>query len=465
MSNLPTQIWKTNDPPSDREIIPDKPDLERASPETIAQYIEDIPSNDAAMLIGSLDPAKGAKVAEALDPQTAARIFSNIDAETAGIIMAVMNAPEASMVLEAMDPDDRVDLLEHVTVPLHDELLREMAPLQAAETRHLEQYPKDTAGGIMTTQVTALFEYLTVENAVTLLRRLSEELEQMFYVYVVDRRQHLVGVLSMRDLILARPERRLRDIMIPTVRSVPVTMDQEHVARLMQKNGYLAMPVVDAENKLVGLITVDDVVDVIQQEATEDVQRMFGAGAEERLTSPWHFKFKKRIVWLEVNLGTAFLAAAVVGLFEKTIALFPILAAYQTVVSGMGGNGGAQAMAVCIRGIALGEVNKRQLRALFLREALVGACSGLVVGLTTWVIIYITHAQENGLKIGLIVFLALLFNHINACITGVAVPFVMKKLGFDPAQSATIFATTFTDCGGFFVTLGLATLLHRAGFL
>src|SRR4051812_35018323 len=315
MSNLPTQIWKSTDPPSDREIIPDRPNLDTASPETIAQYIEDIPSNDAAMLIGSLEPEKGAKVAEALDPQTAARIFTRIDADTAGIIITSMNPPEASMVLGAMDPDDRVDLLEHVTVPLHDELLREMSPTQAAEVRNLEQYPPDTAGGIMTTQVTSLFEYLTVENAITLLRRLSEELEQMFYVYVVDRRQHLVGVLSMRDLILARPERRLRDIMIPSVRSVPATMDQEHVARLMQKNGYLAMPVVDAENKLLGLITVDDVVDVIQQEATEDVQRMFGAGAEERLTSPWTLKFKKRIPWLLVNLGTAFLAAGVVSLF------------------------------------------------------------------------------------------------------------------------------------------------------
>ncbi|CAN5459582.1 magnesium transporter [soil metagenome] len=465
MSNLPTQIWKTSDPPSDREIIPDKPNVETASPETIAAYIEEIPSNDAASLLGSLSPDKGAKVAEALDPQTAARILKHVDAETAGIIIAVMNPPEASMVLEAMDPDDRVDLLEHVTVPLHDELLREMAPLQAAETRHLEQYAKDTAGGIMTTQVTALFEYLTVENAVTLLRRLSEELEQMFYVYVVDRRQHLVGVLSMRDLILARPEKRLRDIMIGGVRSVPVTMDQEQVAKLMQTSKYLAMPVVDAENKLIGLITVDDVVDVITQEATEDVQRMFGAGAEERLTSPWQLKFKKRIWWLQVNLGTAFLAAAVVGLFEGTIKLFPILAAYQTVVSGMGGNGGAQAMAVTIRGIALGEVNKRQLRNLFFREAMVGACSGLVVGFVTWLIIVVTHFKENGIKIGLIIFLALLFNHINACVTGVAIPFVMKRLGFDPAQSATIFATTFTDCGGFFMTLGLATLAHRAHWL
>jgi magnesium transporter len=439
--------------------------IEGRSPEEIGRAIEEIPSADAAAFFDTLEVPQAAKVAEALDPRTASRILSELDVAHVANVITAMNAPEASLVLQAMDPDDRVDILEHVTGPLHDELLREMAAPQAAETRELEKYPPDTAGGIMTTQVTALFEYLTVENAITLLRRLSEELEQMFYVYVVDRSMHLVGVLSMRDLILARRDKRLREIMIPNVRSVPVTMDQEQVAQLMRKYGYLAMPVVDEQNKLVGLITVDDVVDVIQEEATEDVQRMFGAGAEERLTSPWHFKFRKRIGWLEVNLATAFLAAGVVSLFTRTIEMFPILAAYQTVVSGMGGNGGAQAMAVAIRGIALGEVNRRELRQLFLRETMVGLCSGIVIGLSTWAIAAIFHYQEKGLIVGMIICIALIFNHVNACITGVAIPFIMKRMGFDPAQSATIFATTFTDCGGFFATLGLAALFHHFGWL
>ena len=160
---------------------------------------------------------------------------------------------------------------------------------EADEVRELEQYPPDTAGGIMTTEVTALPEDLTVEQAIAELRRLNEELEQMFYVYVVDARGHLVGVLSMRDLILARPERTLAQIMRPNVVSVPATMDQEEVARMMRKYNYLAMPVVDDRNRLVGLITVDDVVDVMEEEATEDVQKMFGAGPEERLSSPWTY--------------------------------------------------------------------------------------------------------------------------------------------------------------------------------
>jgi len=206
---------------------------------------------------------------------------------------------------------------------------------------------------------------------------------------------------------------------------------------------------------------VDDVVDVINAEATEDVQKMAGAGAEERLTSPWQFSVRSRTPWLLVNLGTAFLAAAVVGLFQHTISALPILAAYQTIVSGMGGNAGAQAMAVTIRGIALGQVDRKLLNHLLKRELIVGVLTGLIVGMITWVIAAFTSHDPHAGLIGAVICVALTLNHINACLTGVAIPFVMKKMGFDPAQSATIFATTFTDCGGFFLTLGLAAILLR----
>jgi magnesium transporter len=239
-------------------------------------------------------------------------------------------------------------------------------------------------------------------------------------------------------------------------------MDQEKVAEIMRDRRYLAMPVVDAENKLIGLITLDDVVEVMQEEATEDVQKMFGAGAEERLSSPWHFSFKKRVWWLQVNLGTAFLAAWVVSAFTDTIKYLPILAAYQTIVSGMGGNAGAQAMAVAIRGIAVGEARGDILRSVLKREFKVGLASGLVIGGTTAAIATMfNHSDPHAILIGVVIFVALLLNHVNACVTGVCIPFVMKKLGFDPAQSATIIATTFTDCGGFFACLGLAKIaLH-----
>ncbi len=430
-------------------------------PETVANRIEEMPAADGADVMKELTVEQAADVAEYLDPHTASHILAEMETHLAASVIADMEPVEAAMVLGEMNSDDRVDILAHLPRALREHIISEMDAPDAADVRNLQQYPSDSAGGIMTSQVTALEEHFTVEEAIAELRRLSEQLEQMFYVYVIDLRGHLVGVLSMRDLILAKPERKINTLMRTTVASVPATMDQEEVARIVRKYKYLAMPVVDEKNRLVGLITVDDVVDVINAEATEDVQKMAGAGAEERLTSPWSFSFKARTPWLIVNLGTAFMAAGVVGLFQSTISALPILAAYQTIVSGMGGNAGAQAMAVTIRGIALGQVDTKLLKRLLKRELIVGVLTGLVVGTITWIIAaYTSHHPKAGL-IGAVICVALTLNHINACLTGVAIPFVMKKLGFDPAQSATIFATTFTDCGGFFVTLGLASVFMK----
>jgi len=242
------------------------------------------------------------------------------------------------------------------------------------------------------------------------------------------------------------------------VRAVPATTDQEEVARQMKRYNYLAMPVVDGRNRLLGIITVDDVVDVLEEEATEDVQRMAGAGAEERLASPWHFSFRKRTLWLVVNLATAFLAGWVVSLFDGTIAKFSYLAIYMPIVAGMGGNASAQAMSVAIRGLAMGQVNRALLRHVILREFWVGVLSGIVIGLITAGVALLW--QQNP-WLGLIVGLALVLNHTLACTTGAGIPFIMKKLGFDPAQSATIFATTVTDVAGFFSLLGLAYVFIR----
>ena len=459
MSEEQKQPVQPSDPPVATAQPAPAPAKSRAgSPSFVAHTIEEIPPADGAQLLADLPTREAAQVAEFLDPETAGDVLSQMDPALAASVITDMEPPEASMVLSAMDPDDRVDVLAHVAPERREQLLGEMSAADAADVRNLRQYPPDTAGGIMSTEVTALSQDLTVEQAISELRRLNETLEQMFYVYVVDDKQHLVGVLSMRDLILARPERRIRDIMRRNVVAVPATMDQEEVARLMRKYRYLAVPVTDAKSRLMGLITVDDVVDVISDEATEDVQRMAGAGAEERLTSPWHFSFKKRIWWLEVNLATAFMAAAVIAIFQDTIQRFAILAAYQTIVSGMGGNASAQAMAVAIRGIALGEVDKSLLKQILYREMIVGLLSGLVIGLTTAAIAFIFQWTHHGVLLGAIIFLALMINHTMACLSGVTIPFVMKRLGFDPAQSATIFATTVTDCCGFFATLGLASI-------
>jgi magnesium transporter len=449
----------TTETPTPPPITP--PPRPRDDSSYVAHTIEEIPPADAAQVMQDLSPAQAAEVAEFLDPQTAGAVLSQMDPAAAAAVMGAMQPVEASMVLAAIDPDDRIDILEHIQPELREQLIAQLDAPDRAEVRRLEQYPKDTAGGIMTTEVTSLPDDLSVGEAIEELRRLNETLEQMYYVYVTDRRGRLVGVLSMRDLILARPERKIRGLMRRQVTTVQATTDQEEVARLMRKYKYLAVPVVDARSHLLGLITVDDVVDVIQDEATEDVQKMAGAGPEERLTSHWTFSFRKRIWWLEVNLLTAFAAAAVIAMFRGTIEKLAILAAYQTIVSGMGGNASAQAMAVAIRGIALGEVDRTLLKQILYREMLVGLLSGLIIGLTTAAVAVTFSPAHNGPMLGLVVAIALVINHTIACTSGVAIPFAMKWLGFDPAQSATIFATTITDVGGFFIFLGLAWMSMR----
>ncbi|HEV8604460.1 MAG TPA: magnesium transporter [Tepidisphaeraceae bacterium] len=441
-----------HDAPTPDSPAPAEPDRD------VAQRIEELTPTDGAQVLEKLPRQFSADVTEYLDPNTAAAVLSEMDPAQAAAVISRMEPPEASMVLAAMEPDDRVDILEHISGPLHDQLLGEMTLAEAAQTRQLEQYPPDTAGGIMTPEVTALDEDLTVGQAIEELRRFNETLEQMFYVYVVDKRGHLVGVLSMRDLIMSRPEKRLSQIMRPTVTSVPATMDQEEVARVFRDRNYLAMPVVDDKNKLLGIITVDDVVDVIQEEATEDVQKMFGAGAEERLSSPWHFSFRKRVGWLIVNLATAFMAGWVVSLFDPTISKLTVLAVYMPIVAGMGGNTSAQAMSVAIRGLSTGKVDRALLRHLIMREVMVGVLTGLAIGLITAAVAMLWQRKP---MLGLVVGLALLINHTLASISGAGIPMLMKKLGFDPAQSATIFATTVTDIAGFFSLLGLAYLFMK----
>jgi magnesium transporter len=431
-------------------------------PRDVAARIEEIPAADGAAVLENLPAETAADVAEYLDPETAGKILSEMDPRQAASVLSDMEAPEASMVVAAMAPDDRVDVLEHVPDEQHAAILGEMDAEDAAEVRELAKYPPDSAGGIMTTEFTALPEDLTIEEAVVQLRRLSEEQEQMWYVYVVDRRDHLVGVLSIRDLILARPGRKLNQIMRTRVFTVLATMDQEEVARLFRKYNYLVMPVVDARNRLVGLITFDDAADVIEEEATEDLQKLFGAGAGERINSPWAFSLRRRLGWLEVKLLSALGAAAIVAHFDNTLAAVPILAACMVLVSAVSGNAAAQALAIVFRGVASGAVDRKAFYRIFYRELIVGVIGGMALGITAGGAIalgLLGHRAAhpyNPLAAGGVVAAAMAVNHLVACLAGVAIPLTLKRLRLDPAQSSFIWATAVTDCCGFLATLGLA---------
>jgi len=280
----------------------------------------------------------------------------------------------------------------------------------------------------------------------------------VFYLYVVDERGHLVGVVSLRRLLLVSPETPLKRIMTTDLISARVDMDQEEVARQVASYNLLAIPVVDEENKLVGVITVDDIIDVIKDEATEDIYRLAGVAGDERAFTPAGESLRKRLPWLGVNLGTAFLAAFVVSLFEGTIERITALAVFMPIVAGMGGNAATQTLTVIVRGIALGELTWSNARKALLKEALVGMGNGVILGVVAAAVVWATRGNP---VLGLVLCAAMIINMFVAATAGTLVPLGLRAANVDPALASSVFITTLTDVFGFFSFLGLATLLMR----
>jgi magnesium transporter len=433
-------------------------EIEEVSPE----MLEGEHPADVADAIEAMPHEEGADVLEALDPEDAARALSEMDVEDAHSFVEEMGPPFAAQAFEHMALDDAADLLTELPDELSQQIMAALPEGQRAELVDLMTYPPESAGGIMSPEVIALSANLSIPEAIAELRRIADETEQIYYTYVVDHQHRLVGVLSLRDLLLASPGKKLHDIMITRITSVPATMDREEVAAMLSKYGYLALPVVEEDGRLLGIVTVDDVVEVLQQEATEDMQVMVGAGADERIDSPLHLTLARRLPWLFVNLVTAFLAAAVVGLFESTIEKLTWLAVLMPVVAGQAGNTGAQSMAVVIRGIATGETRGLEVRRLLLRNTAVGLLTGLAIGLVAGTVSFFWWSDAS---ISIVLGVAMLACMAIAAVSGAFVPWIMQRLGFDPAQSSSIILTTITDVTGFgiFLALGAVVILWEGG--
>jgi magnesium transporter len=280
----------------------------------------------------------------------------------------------------------------------------------------------------------------------------------VFYLYVVDMRRHLVGVISLRRLLLVSPPTPLKRIMTTDLISVRTDTDQEEVARLVASYNLLAIPVVDEENKLVGVITVDDVIDVIKDEATEDVYRLAGVAGDDRVFSTAGESLRKRVPWLQVNLVTAFVAASVVALFEGRIRDVPVLAVFMPVVAGMGGNAATQTLTVIVRGIALGELTWANSRKALLKEAAVGIGNGFACGVVGALVVWV---WKGDLVLGLILCAAMVINMFIAATAGTVIPLALRAMKVDPALASSVFITTLTDVFGFASWLGLGTIFIK----
>ncbi len=407
----------------------------------------------------SKDPADIAEVLAGLSQEQAAdlvhRLFlrqaaagplGEMDPDDSAELVAQLDRAEASEILSRMDPDDAVDLLFELPEEIQNELLSRLNRQDAARLTGLLAYPADTAGGLMSPEIVPLSLSMSVQEAIDLLRRRQEEAETVYYAYAVDDEGRLQGVLSLRDMALAAPGKSLSDLVVRDAVKVSVTEDVEEVARTFDKYDYFALPVVDENDRLLGVITVDDVIDVIREEATEDIYGLASVPSEEGIDTGWWRSLRLRLPWLYVRLLTALAAAVVVGLFEATIAKVAALAVLMGVIAGQGGSAGMQTVTIITRGIALGEIAPRQGRRLLTKELLLGAANGVLIGATIGLITYVWKGE---FLMGVAAFLAMLLNMVIAGVSGVVIPLAMRGLGKDPALASGIFLTTATDVLGF----------------
>ena len=419
--------------------------LQKQHPADLAQVFGELPDRDREAVFSLLTERHGRLAMETL---------SEMGAEAGAPLLATRPADEIARLAQEIPSDDAAALIDHLPEDLSAAVLDLMRPKESGVVAGLLEYPERTAGRIMNPQVFALAEDLTVGEAILELQA-ARDVEMVFYLYVVDDRRHLVGVVSLRRLLLVSPETPLKHIMTGDLLSVRVDTDQEEAARQVASYNLLAIPVVNEESKLAGVITVDDVIDVIADEATEDIYRLAGVASDERAFTPPFESLRKRLPWLGVNLVTAFLAAGVVALFEDTIARMTALAVFMPVVASLGGNAGMQTLTVIVRGIALGELSWGNSRKALLKEMAVGVGNGVVLGL---VAAGAAWAFRGDPALGLILGGAMVLNLFVAATAGTLVPLGLRAATVDPALASSVFITTLTDIFGFLSFLGLAAV-------
>jgi magnesium transporter len=419
--------------------------LQKQHPADLAQIFSELPDRDREATFSLLAERNGRLAMEAV---------SELGPEAGAALLATRPAEEIAKLAQEIPTDDAAALIDYLPEELSAAVLDLMRPKQSGEVENLLEYDEQTAGRIMNPHVFALNEDMTVGESITELQ-MNREVEMVFYLYVVDERRHLVGVTSLRRLLLVSPETPLKRIMATDLISARVDTDQEEVARQVASYNLLAIPVVDSENKLVGVITVDDVIDVIKEEATEDIYRLAGVAGDERAFTPAGESLRKRLPWLGINLVTAFLAASVVALFEGTIEQITALAVFMPIVAGMGGNAATQTLTVIVRGIALGELTWGNSRKALIKEAAVGVGNGVILGLAAAVVVWVARGNP---VLGLVLGAAMVINLIVAATAGTLIPLGLRAANIDPALASSVFITTLTDVFGFFSFLGLATV-------
>jgi len=442
-----------------------EPDVEVTS-EKVENLLRGEALEEAVGLIASIHPADQAELFTRLEPDLRPSFLALLSAEGMAHLLEHLEPEERQEVVEEMPRASLARVLDRIDNDVAADILRELPPSEAArvistmttagDVAPLLEHADESAGGLMTRGFVALHGDMSAQDAINYMRLLRPNVEEAYYLYVMDAANRLQGVVSLRELVVAAPDTPLREVMEGDVISVGPETDQEEVARLVQHYRLRALPVVDEERHLLGITTMDDAMDVVAEEATEDMYRMAGLPAEESVFDPVVISARRRLPWLIFNLAAAFVAAGVVSSFVDTIEDVVALAVFMPIVAGQGGNAGIQTITLVVRQMALGEVAPPDAWRVLRKELAVGLLKGIVMGLIVGTIAWVWWDNS---WLGLVVGVAMLLNMLVAGFWGAVIPLGLRRLRLDPAIASGIFLTTFTDVMGFLILLGLATLL------
>ncbi|WDF81270.1 magnesium transporter [Mucilaginibacter sp. AW1-7] len=441
----------------------DKTDLLRiktaleADDAELEKVLKEYHASEIALLFEQLEQEDKERIINILPTDVASEVLSEMDEEhSPGELLLNLHPEKRSEIVEELDYDDATDIISQLDEDEQQEILEDIDADDASSIRALLNYAEDTAGGLMNSELIKVNIRLDKKEALDEIIRQSEEMEEFYTIYVVDDADTLQGILSIKDVIKAHADAKVSDLVKRDPVYVRAELDQEEVARLISQYNLTTIPVVDDHMKLLGRVTVDDIIDVMEQENTEDILKISGVSEDEELSGNWKDAVKSRLPWLVINLATAYLAASVIRHFDDTVSQVKGIAAYMTIIAGMGGNAATQALAVTVRRISLSNLTDSQAYNTVLKEFLVGMLNGAANGLVVFCIALFYDANP---MLGLVLFLAMTGNLIIAGITGASIPLVLKRVGIDPAVASSIIITTFTDCAGFLLPLYLATRL------
>ncbi len=433
--------------------------------DTVSDEIAAVHYADLAEILMELEPKERNRLFTLLTREQAAAVFSEIDVESFEVLFELLKKEQKIAILDSMAQDDIVDILGEVAEVLKQRILALMDPELRSEVQELLVYDEDSAGGIMTKDYIDIKRDMTVAQATVYLRENAPDAETIYYVYVTDEREQLVGIISLRQLIVTSPWVKIGDVMHQPVISVHVATDQEEVARVVSKYDLLAVPVVDNEERLVGIITVDDVIDVIEEEATEDILKFAGTTEEElehyedSALKSIFYSVRARLPWLVVTIFGGLLSAFVISGFQGALAADQTLALFMPLLAGMGGNVGTQSSTLTVRNIALNDIKGAEVWRTLLQEIVVGLIVGLVCAAIVGMMSYVMRGRY---LLSLIVAVAMWANIVTAATIGTIVPLFFKRIGVDPAVASAPFITTTIDITGLSIYFSLATALMFA---